>query len=169
MQKSPIFLVIVSSLIAIGIILSFYGAQLTTQNLIVREEKLVPGSSFEIMAELDLSKGETGVYGILVENFKTNAISVTVIDPLGNQIIANTIDKESTEERFKIDSSGTYKLVIENSGLEETQIVAGVGHMPDNSAISVGITGFYILIVGLIGIAGIGIYALRNRRKQSLS
>ena len=169
MQKSPIFLVIMSSLIAIGIILSFYGAQLTTQNLTVREEKLVPGSLFEITTELNLSKGETAVYGILVENFKKDAISVTVIDPLGNQIISKTVDKESTEERFKIDSSGTYKLVIENSGLEETQIVAGVGHMPDNFAISVGITGLFILIVGLIGIAGIGIYAIRNKRKQKLS
>ena len=140
MQKSPIFLVIMSSFIAIGIILSFYGAQLTTQNLTVREEKLVPASSFEIMVELDLFKGETGVYGILVENFKKDAISVTVIDPLGSQIISKTVDEESTEERFKIDSSGTYKLVIENSGLEETQIVAGVGHMPDNFAISVGMT-----------------------------
>jgi len=169
MQKSPIFLVIMSSLIAIGIILSFYGAQLTTQNLTVREEKLVPGSLFEITTELNLSKGETGVYGILVENFKKDAISVTVIDPLGNQIISKTVDKESTEERFMIDSSGTYKLVIENLGLEETQIVAGVGHMPDNFAISVGITGLFILIVGLIGIAGIGIYAIRNKRKQKLS
>lgn len=169
MQKSPIFLVIMSSFIAIGIILSFYGAQLTTQNLTVREEKLVPGSTFEIMTELDLSKGETGVYGILVENFEKNAISVTVIDPLENQIISKNVDKESTEERFRIVSSGTYKIVIENSGLEETQIVAGVGHMPDNSAISVGITGFYILIIGLIGIAGIGIYAIRNKRKQRLS
>lgn len=169
MQKSPVFLVIVSSLIVIGIILSFYGAQLTTQNLTVKEEKLVPGSSFEIMAGLDLSRGETGVYGILVENFEKDAISVTVIDPLGNQVISKTVDKESTEERFKIASSGTYKLVIENSGLKETQIVAGVGHMPDNSAISVGIMGFYILIIGLIGMVAIGIYAIRNKRKQRLS
>jgi hypothetical protein len=169
MQKSPIFLVIVSSLIVIGIILSFYGAQLTTQNLTVKEEKLVSGSSFEIITELDLAKGEIGVYGILVDNFEKDAISVTVIDPLGNQITSKTVDKESIEEQFKIDSSGIYKLVIENSGLKETQIVAGVGHMPDNSAISVGITGFFILIMGLIGIVAIGIYALRNRRKQRLS
>ncbi len=169
MQKSPVFLVIVSSLIGIGIILSFYGAQLTTQNLTVKEEKLVPGSSLEIMTELDLSRGETGVYGILVENFENDAISVTVIDPLGNQVISNTVNKESTEERFKIVSSGTYKLVIENSGLKETQIVAGVGHMPDNSTISVGITGFYILIIGLIGMVAIGIYAIRNKRKQRLN
>jgi hypothetical protein len=169
MQKSPIFLVIVSSLIVVGIILSFYGAQLTTQNLTVKEEKLVSGSSFEIMTELDLSKGETGVYGILVENFEKDAISVTVIDPLGNQITSKIVDEESIDEQFKIDSSGRYKLVIENSGLKETQIVAGVGHMPDNSAISVGITGFFILIMGLSGIVAIGIYTLRNRRKQRLS
>ena len=169
MQKSPIFLVIVSSLIATGIILSFYGSQLTIQNLTVKEEKLLPSSSFEITVELDQSISETGVYGILVQNFEREAIYVTVIDPLGNHIISKTVDKESTEEQFKIVSSGTYKLLIDNSGLEETQIVAGIGHMPANSIISVGITGFYILIVGLIGIVAIGIYAIRDRRKQRLS
>ena len=169
MQRPLIFLLIMGSLIGIGMILSFYGAQLATQNLTVKEENLGSDSSMEVMVKLDPSIGQTGVCGILLEKFEDNAISVTVFDPLGAQILSKTVDKESTEERFKISSSGSYKIVIENSGLEETKIVAGVGYMPDSNTLSVGIVGFDILVVGLIGIVVIGVYTIRNRRKEKHS
>src|SRR3972149_630268 len=169
MEKPLIFLLIVGALIGVGIILSFYGAQLATQNLTVKEENLDPGSSMEVIVELDPSIGETGVYGILLAKFEENMIYVSVFDPLGSQILLKTVDKESTEERFKIGSSGSYKMVIENAGLEETQIVVGIGYMPDSNTLSIGIVGFYILVVGLIGIGGIVVYTIRNRRKEKLS
>jgi hypothetical protein len=169
MQRPLIFLLIAGSLIGVGMILSFYGAQLATQNLTVKEENLGSNSSMEVMVELNPSIGETGVYGILLAKFEENAISVSVFDPLGAKILSKTVDKESTEERFKISSSGSYKIVIENSGLEETKIVAGVGYMPDSNTLSVGIVGFDILVVGLIGIVVIGVYTIRNRRKVKLS
>ena len=169
MQKSLIFLLFVGGLIASGIILSFYGAQLTTQNLTVKEENLASASSLEVIAELDPIISETGVYGIILDSFEDGKISVSVLDPDGTLILSNTIEKESTEERFEIISKGSYKLIIENSGDIESQIVAGIGHMPDSLTISVGITGFYILIVGLIGIVGVGIYSVRNRKKTKPS
>ena len=169
MERPLIFLLIVGALIGAGITLSFYGAQLATQNLTVKEENLDPGSSMEVIVELDPSTGETGVYGILLAKFEENMIYVSVFDPLGSQILSKTVDQESTEERFKIGSSGSYKIVIENSGREETQIVAGIGYMPDSNTLSVGIVGFYILVVGLIGIGGIVVYTIQNRRKEKLS
>lgn len=169
MQKPLMFLVFVGGLIGAGIILSFYGAQLTTQNLTVVEESLESASSIELEAELDPSISETGVYGIVLDNFEEEKISITVLDPFGAVIISNIAEKESSEERFEIISEGIYKLIIENSGSSSSQIVAGLGHMPDSGTLSVGITGFYLLIVGLIGIVGIGIYSIRNRKKQKLS
>jgi hypothetical protein len=167
MEKSLIFLICVGSLIGAGIILSFYGAQLTTQNLTVKEDNISPSSSLEITVDLSTSVGKTGVYGILTDNFEEGKISATVYDPVGTPIISKPIDKKSSEDRFEINSSGSYKLVIENSGLEMKHVVAGIGYMPDNTILSVGIIGFYVLIVGLIGIIGIGIYAIRNRRKKN--
>jgi hypothetical protein len=169
MERPLIFLLIVGSLIGVGIILSFFGAQLATQNLTVKEENLDPGSSMEVIVELDPSIGETGVYGILLAKFEENTIYVSVFNPLGSQILSKTVDQESTEERFKIGSSGSYKIVIENSGLEETQIVAGIGYIPDSNTLSVGIAGSYILVVGLIGMGGIVVYTILNRRKEKLS
>ena len=169
MQKSLIFLLFVGGLIAGGIILSFYGAQLTTQNLTVKQENLAPVSSLEVIGELDPIISDIGVYAIILDNFEEGKISVSVLDPQGTQILSNTVEKESTEERFEIISKGSYNLIIENSGSLEIQIVAGIGHMPDAVSLSVGITGFYILIVGLIGIVGVGFYSIRNRKKPKPS
>ena len=170
MQKSLIFLLFVGGLIAAGIILSFYGTQLITQNLTIKEENLAPSSSLEVIAELDPAINEPGVYVInIIENFEVGKISISVLDPGGTQILTKTVEKESTEERFEIVSKGSYHLIIENSGSLESKIVAGIGHVPDELTLSVGFTGFYILIVGLIGIVGIGIYSVRNRKKQKLS
>jgi len=169
MEKPLLFLLMVVGILAAGIILSFYGAQLTTQDIIVKEESIAPGSAVEVSIELDPKVGETGVFAVLLEKFEEDSISVSVYDPSGSEIISNIAEKETTEERFEIISSGTYKLEIKNSGLEESQIVAGLGYMPEAGTLSVGITGFFLLIVGLIGIVGIGFYAVRNRKKHNLS
>ena len=169
MEKPLIFLLVVSALIASGIILSFYGSQLTTQDIIVKEESIAPGSTVEVSIELDPKESELGVFAVLFQKFEEDSFSVTVYDPFGSKVISKIAEKETTEERFDISSSGTYKLEIENSGQEESQIVAGLGYMPDAATLSVGITGFYLLIVGLIGIVGIGVYLVRNRKKRNLS
>jgi len=169
MDRPLVFLLVVGSLIAAGIILSFYGSQLTTQSIIVKEENILPDSALEVSVELDPSVGETGVYAVLLENFEEDAISVSVFDPLGSQIISKIAEKESTEERFEITSGGKYILEIKNSGLEESKVFVGLGYMPDAVTLSIGIIGFYLLIVGLIGIVGIGIYSIRNRQKNKTS
>ncbi|MFB5630323.1 MAG: hypothetical protein ACE5RN_01895 [Nitrosopumilaceae archaeon] len=169
MEKSLIFLLLVGALIASGIILSFYGAQLTTQDIIVKEETLVPGSSIEVSIDLNPEFSELGVYVVLLEKYVEDSISVSVYDPFGSKFVSKIIEKESTEDRFEIVSSGTYKLELENSGLEEYHIVAGLGYMPNAGTLSIGITGFYLLIIGLIGIVGVGVYSIRNRKKHKLS
>jgi len=166
MNRPLVFLLIVGALIAGGIILSFYGSQLTTQNIIVKEENIFPNSAVEVSVELDPSVGETGVFAVLLENFEENAISISVFDPLGSKIISKIVEKESTEERFEIISGGKYMLEIQNSGLEESKVIVGLGYMPDAATLSIGIIGFILLIVGLIGIVGIGIYSIRSRQKK---
>ena len=169
MEKSLVFLLIVGAILGAGIALSFYGAQLSTQNLVVKDETIIPDSTVEITMELDPEIIETGVYALLLDNFKENSIAISVYDPLGSMIISGIAEKESSEERFEIISSGTYRLEIKNIGTEEAYIVAGLGYMPEAGTLSVGITGFYLVIVGLIGIVGVGFFAVKNRRKNSPS
>ena len=169
MEKSVVFLVIVGGLLATGIILSFYGAQLTTQDLIVNEGIVRLGESFEIQAELDPTKRETGVFVIQILDFTDNEITAKISDPLDYEILSKSFDKDSIEERFEIVSKGTYKLIIENLSSEDIQIMAVIGYMPDKGTLSVGIIGFFILIVGLVGIVGVGIYVIRTKRKEKFN
>ena len=169
MEKSVVFLVIVGGLLATGIILSFYGAQLTTQDLIANEGIVSLGESFEIQAELDPTKSETGVFVIQILDFKDNEITAKISDPLDYEILSKSFDKGSIEERFEIASEGTYKLIIENLSPEDIQIMTLIGHMPDEDTLSVGIAGFFILIVGLVGIVGVGIYVIRTKRKEKFN
>jgi len=163
MNRPLVFLLIVGALIAGGIILSFYSAQLTTKNIIVKEESILPDSPVEVSIELDPSVGETGVFAVVViENFEEDSISVSVIDPIGSQIISKIAEKESI---FDITSVGTYKLEIKNSGIKESKVVVGLGYMPNTGTQLIGIIGTSLLIAGLIGIVGIGVYSIRHRQK----
>jgi len=167
MQKSAIFLLVVGGLVAVGIILSFYGSQIVTKDLDTAESNVTPGNSLEFFTELDPEITQTGVYVVQTLNFQENSIHAKILDPEGSEIISKLIEKESFEGRFKIESAGHYTLIIENTGDEDTIIIGVIGHMPDAGKLSIGITGLYIVIMGLIGIIGIGIYAVKNKRRTN--
>lgn len=167
MQKPTAMIAVVGALIATGIVLSFYGSQVITEGLSQKEELVKPGGLLEISSDFDVTTTRLGVYVVQVQNFKEGTIHAKVFDPSGAEIVSTTVDRESFEQRFDVATSGTYKLLVENTGQEQTQMVAVIGPMPDTGKLSFGITGFYILIVGLIGIVGVGIYSIRNRRKKT--
>ena len=83
MQKPIVFLVIVGALLAAGVFLSFYGAHLSTQDLTVKEENILPGDSLEISTELDPSKSSNGVFVIQILEDKENVLTAKISDPLG--------------------------------------------------------------------------------------
>ncbi|MGQ0377203.1 MAG: hypothetical protein ACT4OW_06850 [Nitrososphaerota archaeon] len=166
MQKPAIMMAVVGALIATGIVLSFYGSQVITEGLSQKEELVMPGGLLEVSSYIDVTTN-LGVFVVQVQNFKEGAIHAKVFDPLGAEIVSTTVDRESFEQRFDVVTSGTYKLLVENTGQEQTQTVVVIGPMPDTGKLSFGITGFYILILGLIGIVGVGIYSIRNRRKKT--
>lgn len=164
-----VFMVIMGSILAIGMAMSFYGSQIIIQDLVSEQAEVIPGNSLEITVELDSSVSEIGVYVVQTMNFKEDSISAKIFDPFGTQIISKSIESDSFEDRFEITSKGKYQLLIENFGSEETTIVGVLGHMPDKNKLSIGITGFYLLIVGLAGMAVVGIYAFKKRQKNNLS
>lgn len=166
MQKPIVYLVIVGALLAAGVFLSFYGAHLSTKDLSVKEDSVLAGDSLNILAELDPSKSNSGVFVVQILDFREGDLTAKISDPIGYEIVSRAIDRESFEERFEILSKGTYQLEIENSGLEDIKIVGVIGHMPDNTTIYVGVAGFYLLIIGLIGIVGAGIYTIKNRHRE---
>ena len=165
MQRSGILFVIVGSIVGVGIILSFYGNQVIFEDLIKGEGQVKFGENLIIPVELDNTETQTGIYAVQIINFK-EGITAKILDPFDKEIESQLIDEEVFEGRFNITVSGIYKLVIENTDEKEIKIFGVIGPEPDAGKKSLGFISLYILIIGLIGMAGVAIYAIKNRKKS---
>ena len=165
MQRSGILFVIVGSIVGVGIILSFYGNQVIFEDLIKGEGQVKFGENLIIPVELDNMETQTGIYAIQIINFK-EGITAKILDPFDKEIESQLIDEEVFEGRFNIAVSGIYKLVIENTDEKEIKIFGVIGPEPDAGKKSLGFISLYILIIGLIGMVGVAIYAIKNRKKS---
>lgn len=165
MQKTGTLFMIVSSLIGLGIILSFYGNQLIYEDLIKGEGQIKFGENLIIPVEVDNKKTQSGVYAIQMLVFK-EGITTKIIDPLNKEIESKLISKDIFEGRFNITVSGTYKLIIESTDEQEINIFGVIGPEPDAGKKALAYISVYVLIIGLIGIVVITIYVVRNRSKR---
>jgi len=165
MQRSGILFVIVGSIVGVGIILSFYGNQVIFEDLIKGEGQVKFGENLIIPVELDNTETQTGIYAVQIINFK-EGITAKILDPFDKEIESQLIDEEVFEGRFNIAVSGIYKLVIENTDEKEIKIFGVIGPEPDAGKKSLGFISLYILIIGLIGMVGVAIYAIKNRKKS---
>jgi len=165
MQKSGILFVIVGSIVGVGIILSFYGNQVIFEDLNKGEGQVKFGENLIIPVELDNTETQTGIYAVQIINFK-EGITAKIVDPFDKEIESQLIDEEVFEGRFNIAVSGIYKLVIENTDEKEIKVFGVIGPEPDAGKKSLGFISLYILIIGLIGMAGVAIYAIKNRKKS---
>lgn len=170
-MKKPLVLLIVGGfLVIIGIALSVYGSQMIIDKLASQEERLGIGRSMEISKELDPAINENGVFVVQTANFDTQSyLKATVFDPLGTEIISKTIDRDSLQEIFKIPMTGTYRLVIENTGEGEAEVMGVLGSLPQDESLTVSIFGFIVIILGLVGLVVGIIYFIKIRSKKSFS
>ena len=165
MQRQGILFVIVSSIVGVGIILSFYGNQVIFEDLIKGEGQVKFGENLIIPVELDNTETQTGIYAIQIINFK-EGITAKILDPFDKEIESQSINEEVFEGRFNITMPGIYKLVIENTDEKEIKIFGVVGPEPDEGKKSLVSISPWILIIGLIGVVGVAIYAIKNRKKS---
>ena len=165
MQRQGVFFVIVGSIVGVGIILSFYGNQVIFEDLIKGEGQVKFGENLIIPVELDNTETQTGIYAIQIINFK-EGITAKILDPSDKEIESQAINEEVFEGRFNITMSGIYKLVIENTDEKEVKIFGVIGPEPDADKKSLVSISPWILIIGLIGVVGVAIYAIKNRKKS---
>lgn len=165
MQKATILLVAVSGVVGLGIILSFYGNQVLFEDLARAEADVSAGQELRVRAELEASDMQKGIYAIQIVEYR-GGISMEVFDPQGFEIASHAPDKELTEGSFDVGMDGTYEMIIRNDGSEQVRIFAVMGPEPDAGAKSLGFVSLYILVIGLMGMAGIGILVVRNRRRS---
>jgi hypothetical protein len=161
------YLVIVGIMIAIGAMLLIYGSQTITGDLVIEEGKINSLTKLEIKTELDPNINTQGVYAIQTIEGKEYDVSASVIDPSEVKIRDVSISRNSFEDNFEIDSAGTYRLIISTSESEEIPLVGGIGHVPDSTGVTISIAGFFIIIIGMIGVGLIGFMIIRQRRNKT--
>ena len=160
------YLVIVGIMIAIGAMLLIYGSQTITGDLVIEEGKINSLTQLEIKAELDPEINTQGVYAVQTIEGKEYDISAIVVDPLDVKIRDVSINRNSFEDNFEIDDAGTYTLIISTSESEEIPLVGGIGHVPDSTGVTISIVGFFVIVLGMIGIAVIGFMIIRQRKNK---
>ena len=160
------YLVIVGIMIAIGAMLLIYGSQTITGDLVIEEGKINSLTQLEIKSELDPEINTQGVYAVQTIEGKEYDISAIVIDPLDIKIRDVSINRNSFEDNFEIDDAGTYTLIISTSESEEIPLVGGIGHVPDSTGITISIAGFFVIVLGMIGVAVIGFMIIRQRKNK---
>ena len=160
------YLVIVGIMIAIGAMLLIYGSQTITSDLVIEEGKINSLTQLEIRAELDPNINRQGVYAVQTIEGKEYDISAIVLDPLDAKIRDVSINRNSFEDNFEIDDAGTYTLIISTSESEEIPLVGGIGHVPDSTGVTISIAGFFVIVLGMIGIIVIGVLVVRQRKNK---
>ena len=160
------YLVIVGIMIAVGAMLLIYGSQTITGDLVIEEGKINSLTQLEIKAELDPEINTQGVYAVQTIEGKEYDISASVIDPSEIKIRDVSISRNSFEDNFEIDSSGTYTLIISTEESKEIPLVGGIGHVPDSTGVTISIAGFIVIVLGMIGVAVIGFMIIRQRKNK---
>lgn len=163
MQKATILLLVVGGVLGLGMILSFYGNQALFDGLARDEGDVSIGEDLVIPVELERSDSQMGIYAIQVIDQK-GEISVQILDPYDVIISSESINDELFEGQFEVDSDGTYKMIITNTDSDTAQVFGVIGPEPDAGIKSLGFISLYVLAVGLVGMAIVGIYAIKKKR-----
>jgi len=165
-KKSGIFLAVVGGLVGVGIILSFYGNNVIFEDLIQKDGDVGSGQDLIVEVELDNTETQTGIYAVQIINFESATVTASILDPFNTLIESQSINQEVYEGLFDVTTSGTYKLLIENTG-EQVKIFGVIGPEPDSGKRSLGIISLYILVMGLIGMFIVTVYIVINRKKDA--
>ena len=152
------------ALIVIGLILLLVGNQIILEGVSQGSGIVSINQSLEIEGYFETQKTSTGVFAVQVMEFKDNTFSARILDPFDMEIISYLINEETIEKEFDIFEDGTYKLIIESSDNEESHMFAAIGPLPDAGKKSLGFISMYVLIVGMIGLVGVGIYGIKKRK-----
>lgn len=166
MQKSGTVLVISGGLIVIGLVLLVLGNQIILEGVSQGNGKIKSEQALTIIGNLDTQKTLTGVFAVQIIEFKDNIFSVKVLDPLDIEIISQEINEDTIEKEFEIVETGTYKLIIESISNEESQVFGAIGPLPDGNKTLLGFISIYVLVIGMIGLVGVGIYQIKSKIKS---
>lgn len=164
-------LAVVGGLVAAGLALSFYGSSLIADGM---EQRAGPvgGGEGPLSVSVDIGPGGEGgegrgVYVVQVVGADAGAgVHARVSGPSGEDLARAQIDGPSHEGYFEVGERGTYTLRVEGGGAGTADAVAVIGQVPPTERLAVGITGFYLVVAGLAGMAVVAAIAARAKMRR---
>ena len=167
MQKSGLGIVIFGLLIVGGLAVSLVENQTTLEGINQGNGKVSSIEKVTISVEIDKETTPVGIFAVQVMEFKENTISAKILDPSNIEIIAHKVNEETLEKEFDVFESGTYQLIIEGSDDDEIYVTGAIGSLPDtDKKLILSTISLSLLIIGMIGLAVIGISEIRNRKRS---
>lgn len=167
MQKSGLIIVIFGLLIVAGLVVSIVENQMTLQGINQENGKVSSSDTVIVSVDLDEKITPVGIFAVQIMEFKENRISAIILDPSNIEIISQKINEETLEKKFDVFETGTYQLIIQSSDEEEIYVTGAIGPLPDaDKKFILSIISLSILIIGMIGLATIGIIGIKNRKKS---
>jgi hypothetical protein len=165
-KKSSILFAVVGGLIGIGMVLSAYGNYAIFEDLAKGDGDVKSGQNLVVEIELDPTESPTGIYAVQTIDFNGAKITANILDPSDIIIKSQSVNEEVYEGLFELTSFGVYKLSIENEG-EQKKIFGVIGPEPEVWKRLMGLISMYILFIGLIGMVGLAVYLVINRKKNA--
>jgi hypothetical protein len=166
-QKSGLIIVIFGLLIVTGLVVSIIENQSTLEGINQGNGKVSSIETVTVSVDLDKEISPVGIFAVQIMEFKENTISAIILDPSNIEIISQKVNEETLEKEFDIFETGTYQLIIQSSDEDEIYVAGAIGPLPDaDKKFILSIISLSILIIGMLGLATIGIIGIKNRKKS---
>ena len=167
MQKSGLVIVIFGLLIVSGLIVSIVENQITLEGINQGNGKVSSIETVTISVDLDKEIAPTGIFAVQIMEFEKNAITAIILDPSNIEIMSQKINEETIEKEFDVFETGTYQLIIQSSNEDGIYVAGAIGPLPDaDKKFILSIISLSLLIIGMVGLAVVGIIGIKNRKKS---
>lgn len=152
-----------AALLAAGLGIGTFASSMIFDDLSVGTGTVEVGTPLEITAEIE--RGAGGVYAVEMMDYTEGmSIKATVLGPLRAVTASAIIDEGVYEERFPVDETHEYILVIETDRTP-VSVAAVIGPEPDGIATSLGLASSYMLLIGVVGMIASAVYLIIQRRR----
>jgi hypothetical protein len=159
--------VIFGLLIVTGLVVSMVENQITLEGINQGNGKVSSIETVTVSVDFDKETTPVGIFAVQIMEFKKNTISAIILDPSNIEIISQKVNEETIEKEFDVFETGTYQLIIQSSDEDEIYVAGAIGPLPDaDKKFILSIISLSILIIGMIGLATIGIIGIKNRKQS---
>jgi len=159
--------VIFGLLIVAGLVVSMVENQITLEGINQGNGKVSSIETVTVSVDFDKETTPVGIFAVQIMEFKKNTISAIILDPSNIEIISQKVNDETLEKEFDVFETGTYQLIIQSSDEDEIYVAGAIGPLPDaDKKFILSIISLSILIIGMIGLATIGIIGIKNRKQS---